>query len=269
MDKNKIAEVSLRGAGQVIFQGHALTGLFFIFAIYVASVNAGNMAVLALLLSTSTGLMLSKRRASYAQGLYGYNGLLIGAMFATFFPLGNLGYLVAATIVATIVQIETERYFKRLPQLTYPFVLTSWVLCLILPLSNTATAFPQPVDVIFHNISQVFLIGNTWSGILILIGLAISSWKSAAWALGASIISIIVSHIFNIEVFGFSAVLTAVALGDQKCFKIILAILATILLQILMNLMLQPIPAFTAPFILITWLFLALSKVWPPYISFK
>jgi urea transporter len=121
-------------------------------------------------------------------------------------------------------------------------------------------------------VSQVFLIGNWVSGVIILIALAVNSRWAAALAAGGTVIATLLAIGFGAGataigagLYGFSAVLTAIALGCvfyQPSGPVLLYTLVgtvlTVFVQAALNTALAPVgvPTFTAPFVLATWLFL-------------
>ncbi|MBQ2416511.1 MAG: urea transporter, partial [Alistipes sp.] len=85
-------KVLLRGAGQVMFQGNSWTGLFFIAGIFWGACMSDNCnvawgALLGLMVSTATGYLLSLPEKDGHEGLWGFNGILVGCAFPTF--MGN------------------------------------------------------------------------------------------------------------------------------------------------------------------------------------
>lgn len=85
----RFIDTLLRGAGQVRFQGNPVTGFFIIAGITGSAVRASmpNVAigvVVALIVSTVTAMILGLDEHSLRIGLYGYNGLLVGAAVPTF-----------------------------------------------------------------------------------------------------------------------------------------------------------------------------------------
>ena len=99
-----------------------------------------------------------------------------------------------------------------------------------------------------------------------------NSLAAAAFALAGAIVAVLTAHLFGAEselitggLLGFSPVLTAIALGTvfyQPSWRVAaytaLATVFTVITQSALNVALTPfaIPALTAPFVLVTWLFL-------------
>jgi hypothetical protein len=80
---------ALRGAGQAVFANSPLAGLLILIALASQSGWLFVMALLGLVSSTLTSRLLGLDTAARCNGLYGYNGLLIGAALATFGVVSN------------------------------------------------------------------------------------------------------------------------------------------------------------------------------------
>ena len=296
-------DVNLRGAGQVMFQNNPLTGLLFIVGIGYGAFVAGMPAVfigsiVGLLVSTITAYLLNVDEDSLRIGLFGYNGILVGAALPTFLTADPLlwVYIVIGSAVSTIAFMAIANVFKTwgVAALTFPFVLVTWFLLLAayafadVPIASMGPpAIPQDIattaatiptdaqfwlDSILKGVAQVFLIGNAITGVIFLIALAVSSLWAAAFAALGAIVAVLVAVLFGADsgtiqagLFGFSPVLTAIALGStfyKPSWRVfgyaLLGIIFTVFVQAAMDVALTPvgIPTLTAPFVFATWLFL-------------
>ncbi|CAA2142017.1 urea transporter [Hyphomicrobium sp. ghe19] len=291
----------LRGAGQVIFQNNPLTGIFFLAAIWWGSIVAGQVAVavgatIALIIATFTAVLLDVDEPSLRQGLFGFNGILVGAAVPSFIAPGWTMWilLIIGAAVSTVVMLAISNIMKTwgVAALTFPFVLTTWFLMLSayafhrIPIAGlSAPALPHAANVtdlhatlgnyleyLFKGPAQVFLINNAISGLLVVIGLFINSRAAAIFALVGSAVGIIIALIFGGSpsaiangLYGFSPVLTAVALGCvfyapswRVTLYALLGTIFTVIVQAALDTAMTPIgiPTFTAPFVFATWLFL-------------
>jgi urea transporter len=292
----------LRGVGQVMFQDNPLSGALFLAAIgwgsYAAGVPQVSIAgLVAVIVATLTAEWLHADRAALNSGLYGYNAYLVGLALATFLAPGPLlwAYVVLGAAVSVVVMLGTANAVQPwgVSALTFPFVLTTWILLLAtygfsgltgtaLPVGRVVTPFQpyeaSPLNIadlaqgVLHSISQVFLKGNGIAAVLLLAGLAVNSLAAAAFALGGAILAVATAHVLGAEsalitggLLGFSPVLTAIALGTmfyRPSWRVALyAALGTVfsvIAQSALNVALTPfaIPALTAPFVLVSWLFL-------------
>ena len=261
----------LRGSGQVMFQNHAGCGAFFLAGIAVGSPPAVTVAaLLGLVVST-----LATPKEDRQDGLGGYNGILIGAALGTFLAPQPLLVLLGCLVVPSVT--------RAIPRpLTAPFVLVTWLLLLSAhQLTGLAAAAPVSVQEfslgfwvtsVLQGISQVFLVQNPVTGVLFLLGLALSSRWAAGLTLFGSISGAALAlaagasrQAVEAGLFGFSPVLTAIALGctffsptPKNLARAATATVFTVFVQAAFNAALQPValPALTAPFVLVTWIFL-------------
>jgi urea transporter len=297
----RFIDINLRGAGQVIFQNNPLTGLFFLAAIVWGAVAGGQIdiaigAVVALVIATSTAMLLESDEDTLNQGLFGFNGVLVGAAVPTFLADGAAMWfiLIVGAAVSTVTMLAVSKVMKtwETPALTFPFVLTTWFLVLgaysfghlpivsmgppALPHAAAAVAEPMTAVDLFvawlKGPAQVFLINNPVSGALVLIGLLVSTpWAALFAALGAAVALAVSLGLgaslgsINAGLYGFSAVLTAVALGCtfyKPSLRVagyaLLGTIFTVMVQGALDAAVAPIgiPTFTAPFVFVTWLFL-------------
>lgn len=295
-------KVVLKGAGQVMFQGNAWTGLFFLAGIFYGSYATGNPAVawgaiVGTVVSTLTGYLLKYPAEKGSIGLWGFNGILVGCALPTF--LGNVPLMWLALIIfssmTTWVMVGLNHLLVpyKVSSFTFPFVLITWFVLLAarimhgLPDSGLSapelpgnfsstfdTGFSHLVIYWLTGISQVFLINSWVTGILFLIGLAISNKWAAIWAAIASALSLATAILYQCNgadiangLFSFSPVLTGIALGItfyqvnwRTVIWSLVGIFATVFIQAGMDTLFTPfgLPTLTGPFCVATWLFL-----WP------
>lgn len=241
---------SLRGAGQVFFQANCATGLVFLAAIAWASHENGNWnialgALVGLAVSTATAYLLDSTRASVNQGLYGFNGILVGVALPTFLAANPamwlylvLGAAVSSVVVDALSNVVTKNW--GIAASTGPFVLVTWLLLLgayafahlhvtgmgpprlasELTTGAVAPGWAELPRIVFLNIAEVFLLGSATSGVLIVAGLALSSVPAAIAAVLGSLVAVGCAVVFGVDtgamregLYGFSPVLTAIAVG--------------------------------------------------------
>ncbi len=298
-------EMLLRGTGQVMFQNNSWTGLLFLVGIFGGALLEGTPtvgwgALVGLVASTCTGLLLRLPHGEGEQGLWGFNGILVGCAFPTF--LGNtVGMWLALILCAALttwVRTGLDRVFAtwRIGSLTFPFVLCTWLFLLAARTLNGIPTphLPHPVlppvgDVHelavraaelpiywLRGISQVFLVNSWFTGACFLAGLLISSRAAALWAAVGSALALALALLFGAPtadvaagLYGFSPVLTAIALGAvfhtperSTVIWTLLGIAVTLFIQAGMDVLVVPfgIATLTAPFCLATWLFLLPSN---------
>lgn len=289
-----------RGIGQVMFQDSMWTGILFTIGIFWGSYASGTPAVawgllLGAFVSTLTGYLLGLKDTNGAQGLWGFNGCLVGCALPTF--LGNTVWMWLAIILCsamtTWVRSGLDNIWGKwnLSTFTFPFVLCTWFFLLAAramhgmpPVEEATPAFPlegsTALDLGFGSLviywlkgmSQVFLVNSWVTGIFFLAGLAVSSWRATLWCALSSAIALFVIIIWQgpgadiaAGLYGFSAVLTGIALGATFCnyswqaaIWTVLGVISTVFIQGAMNVFFAPmgLATLTGPFCIATWLFL-------------
>lgn len=290
----------LKGAGQVMFQGNTMTGLFFLLGILWGAIAEGRPSIMigalvGLITSTLTGYLLKQPANDGKEGLWGFNGILVGCAFPTF--LGNTPQMWFALILCAALTTWVRTGFNNVMapwktnSFTFPFVFCTWIFLLasrmlqgMPPESLSAPELTQHWDahvelslgtILIYwlkGISQVFLINSWVTGILFLIGLYLSNKWAALWASIGSMVSLLTVLYFHGAgndivngLYGFSPVLTAIALGCtfyrpnlRTAIWALLGVLVTVFVQAGMDILMLPfgIPTLTAPFCIATWLFL-------------
>ncbi len=286
-----------------MFQNNPVTGGLILAAVVWGAVAedrpaVGAGAVVGLAVGTGAAYLLGVDPTTLRQGMYGFSPLLTGAALPTF--LGNRPstwvLLVLGAAVTTVVTLAIGNVFTtwNVPALTFPFVLTTWILTLAayqffranvgsLPAPALPTALGPDaarfgidagslVTAMLNGVSQVFLIGNWVSGLLILVALAVNSRWAAGLAAAAAVASTLVAIAFGADattigegLWGYSAVLTAIALGcvffrpsGRVLLYALLGTVFTVFVQAALDTVVAPygVPTFTAAFVFATWLFL-------------
>ena len=87
-----------RGVGQVMFQNNALSGLLMLAGILLNSWQMALLAIAGNVVSTLTACLSGYSREDIRNGLYGFNGTLVGIAIGVFMPVSvaSLSLLVAA-----------------------------------------------------------------------------------------------------------------------------------------------------------------------------
>jgi urea transporter len=289
------ADSVLRGVGQVMFQNNPITGLIFLIGIFYNSWVFGLYAILATVVATLTAMVMGAPAPLVRAGLFGFNGTLLGIAFAFFLQPDPalLLYTVAGAIGSTVVMAALLNLLGTwdVPPLTAPFVLTTWFFLFAFYLFSAlhgTTSLGQPSFPIqiattgtvtastfyvgfLKGIGAVFFQDNLITGLIFLFGLFVNSRFSAlfaglasliallaAWALGAS------ESTMALGLFGFSAVLTGIALGGTffvltwwSALYTVFGIIVTAVVFGTISVALTPLgmPALTAPFVVTTWFF--------------
>lgn len=291
---------TLRGIGQVMFQQSAWTGLLLLCGIFWGAYECHTPAVawgavVGVIASTAAGYLVGQKPSDGEAGLWGFNGVLVGCAFPTFLECTWQMWvaLIFCSMLTTWVRTGMNNVMApwKINSLTFPFVLMTWVFlfasrmmdgiapdALSTPELPTETAYSlatSPLDLVVYwlkGISQVFLINSWVTGIFFLAALAVCSRWAALWAAIGSALALLVAIVFEASphdiangLFGFSPVLTGIAIGctfyrptPRSAAWSVIAIITTVFVQAAMDVFFIPfgLPTLTGPFCVTTWLFL-------------
>lgn len=240
----------LRGAGQVVFQNNAWSGLLILLGVTVGACLSSTPAValgavVGLIVATISGWAFRSDDAEEAtcDGLHGFNGMLIGCAMPTFLAdsVAMWVMLIMASALSPGLRYALNRIMSSvgISSLTFPFVVTTWIILLasrwlgaLPPISAVSDAAvnmsPESVDLTWRTlldgwlrgISEIFLIDSTLGGAIILAALAVGSWRAALWATIGAVLVMPVALLLgapvedmNLGLFGFNPALTAIALA--------------------------------------------------------
>lgn len=270
-----------RGTGQVMFQNNALSGLLMLIGIFLNSWQMGILALSGNIISTLTAHFSGYGRDDIKNGLYGFNGTLVGIAVGVFMELslGSLLLMVVAACISTWIA-RLLNLQRSLPGFTAPFILSvwmllgfcSWIMPDILLVSDTVTDATQGINyfqTFSFGIGQVMFQGNIWTGLLFLIGILINSRTAAFYTVIGALFPIplaillgIDAETLNMGLMGYNGVLCAIALGDRTLKSLVwdsCSVLLSTLLQIIgMNL---EITTLTAPFVVSVWIIMGIQKL--------
>ncbi len=281
----------LRGVGQVFFQENALTGGLFLLGIAVSSPIMALGGLVGAAIGTAVAILLKFDEKEIAAGLYGFNAALVGIATPFFFRPGAMSVvlLVAGSAVAAL-STRMARRFLPFPTYTAPFIVVTWALYFLGLAIGVAPVNPGgppvgvgPLVATAHGVSQVMFQASIWTALFFLAGIAINDWKHALLVLIGSTVGMLLgtyvaavaargldperlvdrSLLENVALglYGYNATLAAVAvfLSKPSLIPTLLGIFLSVLVTELFPSL--GLPALTAPFVLATWIVLALSFV--------
>lgn len=270
-----------RGIGQVMFQNNALSGLLMLIGIFLNSWEMGILALGGNIISTLTAYFSGYGRDDIKNGLYGFNGTLVGIAVGVFMELsiGSLLLMAVASCISTWIA-RLFSFQRSLPGFTAPFILSVWILLefctwivpdmlLVSDAVNDTTQRINYFQTLGFGIGQVMFQGNIWTGLLFLVGVLVNSRAAAFYTvigvllpIPLSILLRIDAETLNMGLMGYNGVLCAIALGDRTLKSLVWAscsVLLSVVLQIIgMNL---EITTLTAPFVVSVWVIMGIQKL--------
>ena len=271
-----------RGIGQVMFQNNALSGLLMLTGIFLNSWQMGILAVCGNIISTLTAHFSGYKYDDIKNGLYGFNGTLVGIAVGVFLQLsvGSLIMLIIASALSTWITYFFSQQ-RLLPGFTAPFILAvwgmlgvcNWLIPDLLSVSDTVIDTTQNINyfqTFCLGIGQVMFQGNTvLAGLFFFIGILINSRKASLYTILGALLPIPLAILLEVDatdlnagLMGYNGVLCAIALGGTGWESGVWAgcsVLLSTVLQILgMSL---GITTLTAPFVISVWIILMIQKV--------
>lgn len=293
----ELPDLLWRGISQVMLVDNRLSGLLFLAGVFWSSPRLGLGLVVGTLASTLAAVLLGADSGHIRSGLFGFNGALVGVALLVFLEPGVLAWawLILAAACSSVLMAALMHLFERsrLPALTAPFVFTTMAFVLaaarfgrldpsgLLPTASLpGTAVVEGVVTLaslgegwLDGISQVFFQADAVSAALFVLGLLVASRHAALAALAGAACGALLAwgsggaeDSIRAGVFGFNAVLTAIALhgvffaptSASFVYALFGSVVSTVLFAALSG-ALEPfgLPAMTLPFVLTTWIFVA------------
>ena len=280
----------LRGVGQIFFQENALTGAFCVAGIAVSSPPMAAAAIAGSTIGMATARVLRFDEAEVNAGIYSFNATMVGIATLFFFRPGaaSIALLVISCVAALVTRLL--RALLPVPTFTSPFFLTTWAIYFLGPALGAVGVEPEGrpvaagfVEAVAHGISQALFQANVWTGILCIVGIALSDWRHASWAVVGSIVGIMVAnyHVTTaaraldperlieralseniaLGLYSYNTILPAIALfrWTRSLMPPLLGILLSVPLTELVPML--GLPALSAPNVVATWLVLTLGFV--------
>ena len=268
--------ILLRGIGQIVLQANALTGALLLAALALTDVRLACAALVGSAAASMTAVLTGAERRDVELGLHGFNGAL-AALIAVLFtprPLAELALVPLVAIGAALVQRAMRALLARWRQCPYSSpclaVTALWLPFVALPHASGATAgatlTPSSIaDALLSGVAQTTFAQGAWAGALIVAGIAAASRRAAAFALGGAIVSTVLllalganGTSFADGLLGFNGALAALALAPRGPRAAFAAAALAALIQWLATC--AGIPAFTAPFVLASWVTVAVAR---------
>ncbi len=268
-------KIILKGFGQVFFQNNTWTGLLFLVGIFFNSWILGVGAILGNFISTFSAKILGYDRDDIQNGLYGFNGTLVGIAILFFFQINYIG-LVGVIVGAFISSLLMNLIKKRIPAYTSAFVISTWIIIYILLyffpdyFLTSPSIFADKINIFestAKGFGEVMFQDNIITGLFFILGIFINSPKYFYYALYGSILSLIIGYVIalpvlaiNLGLFGYNAILASMAFTEKKNALVFasIAVVLSVVFLIMFNKL--GVIALTAPFVLATWVTLFISK---------
>ena len=264
----------LLGFSQVFLLQSALSGALILAGLFCNSWQLALLALLGCLVSRAVASLWRDTKSEIADGLYGFNGTLVGIAIGVYWEISWLSILLL--VIGAALSTWLARAFRRhaqLPGLTAPFIIAVWALLLVSLLAPQGVGLldsaaqleeGQPLwrrlgVALGNSVGQVMFQANVLTGILFFLAIAWGSRRKALYALLGALIPMLVipfvpEAVWREGLLGYNAVLCAIywaGTGERRLLYALLSVVLSVLLELL-ALYAGLIPL-TAPFVLSVW----------------
>lgn len=273
--KNFLLQV-LRGVGQIMLQGNALSGILFLAGIAWGSPLMAIVAFFAAAMGTATAIIFKFDREKITQGIYGFNAALVGVALLLFFKF-SFPLFIFISIGAVLSTLLHHLFIKKnIPAFTFSFVVTAWILIYFLKFISIAPSGIVEQTPLWHSylsplrgFGQIIFQTDPISGLLFIAGIFVNSSVAGIFSIGAAIISTAAAYLLlfpinNIELglFSYNAILCAIVFAHFKFKNLVLASVAVMISVFITQWFLSfQLIALTFPFVAATWIVLGLQNV--------
>ncbi|MUG91077.1 urea transporter [Scytonema sp. UIC 10036] len=237
---------TLRGIGQAIFVNNPMSGLLIIIAMFIQSPWLGIMSLIGTSSATLTAIALKLNPSAIQNGIFGLNGLFVGATLAFFGLFGGKGvwnpsWIIAAIVLSalsTIVLQTVGTWFAtrfRVAPLGIAFHVVLYTFLLLIAIVpqpffhlGSPPPLPSPVSLDFWRVAQslpvslgqVFFVDNLISILLVFLAVFIATPIGAMVGLLGCVMYLLAGLLVGARpaqlysgFLGYNAVFTAMAIG--------------------------------------------------------
>ena len=262
------------GFSQVFLLQSPLSGALILAGLFCNSWQLALLALLGCLVSRATASLWRDTKSEIADGLYGFNGTLVGIAIGVYWEISWLSLLLL--VIGATLSTWLARAFRRhaqLPGLTAPFIIAVWALLLVSLLAPQGVGLldsamqleeGQPLwrmlgVALGDSVGQVMFQANVLTGLLFFLAIAWESRRKALYALLGAVVPMLVipfvpEAVWREGLLGYNAVLCATywaGTGERRLLYALLSVVLSVLLELL-ALYAGLIPL-TAPFVLSVW----------------
>lgn len=268
-------KVLLLGFSQVFLLQSALSGALILAGLFCNSWQLALLALLGCLVSRSVASLWRDTKSEIADGLYGFNGTLVGIAIGVYWEISWLSILLL--VVGAALSTWLARAFRRhaqLPGLTAPFIIAVWVLLLLSMLAPQGVGLLDSVAqleegqsqwrmlgvALGDSVGQVMFQANVLTGVLFFLAIAWESRRKALYTLLGVLIPMLAipfvpETVWREGLLGYNAVLCAIywsGTSERRLLYAVVSVVLSVLLELL-ALYAGLIPL-TAPFVLSVWI---------------
>ncbi len=268
-------KVLLLGFSQVFLLQSALSGVLILAGLFCNSWQLALLALLGCLVSRSVAALWRDTKSEIADGLYGFNGTLVGIAIGVYWEISWLSILLLVLGAALSTWLaRTFRRHAQLPGLTAPFIIAVWVLLLVSLLAPQGVGLLDSVAqleegqsqwrmlgvALGDSVGQVMFQANVLTGVLFFLAIAWESRRKALYTLLGVLIPMLAipfvpETVWREGLLGYNAVLCAIywaSTSERRLLYAVVSVVLSVLLELLA--LYAGLISLTAPFVLSVWI---------------
>ena len=236
----------LRGIGQIAFANNPISGLLIVLAVGLQSPWVALTLLVGITAATLTAYWLKLDRPSIRNGIFGFNGALVGLALGTFGNWGNgsgslvwLGAIALGAALTTVLMQKLGLWmavYWKLPAMGIPFHIVTYfflAIALYLPQPVFQIGSPPPflnpaetlegarlLSALVTSLGQIFFSGGFVSAVLVGLALALCSPMAALVGMLGGSIGLVTGlalgadlNVLYAGLWGYNSALTAIAIG--------------------------------------------------------
>lgn len=276
----------------IFFSNNYITGIIILLTTFIYPLH-GIFGLLGALLSSSWAYLLGSDRQSIKNGIFGFNGVLVGLAVGFYYNLNasSIILLLTATLFLALISIFLNHVFYKyygLPSLSMPFNITASLVMLAgdaqslltpasnMPIIDVQIPFLADITVFLSSFSAILFQPNPLSGLFIAVAILINS-RIAFTLMTAGFLSAFYIHtlsgldmnIITEKLLGFNYMYAALAIGGIFCIpsagSLILGMLGAMVTVIItagcLILLPAPLAPLAIPFNITVYLFLYALRI--------
>jgi len=264
------------GFAQIMLQPSWKIGIAFLAGVFWNSWVIASFGVLGCISGAFTAVVCGYPEGERRDGLYGFNGALVGLGASYFYESSSsLGFFVAVGGAASAV-VMRAMLRRGLKPLTFPFVAVTWLIFLLfsetgwvvsasggMPSSDEA----MPTHALLRGVGQILFQDSILTGGILLVAVTLRDWVQGMYAALATLIGLIGASVFgfpidalNLGLYGYNGVLCGILFAGSRPRDLANAIAAITLSIVVVRLFhVAELPAFTFPFVLSSWVVIGMT----------
>lgn len=173
----------LSGIAQITFFHQPKIGAVFLLGIAIHSPYSALTCLVGAIIANFAAERMNYPPQKIREGLYGFNGALLGLALPIFLPNPLAVWICLLLGAFSTAILYKWMSWRGLPPLTFPYVLLTWF---SIGLSGTQTrkSISEGTSIweeSIHGLGQIFFADSILTGLVILLGIGMVSWRYAIW----------------------------------------------------------------------------------------